>query len=225
VQITYSVTVNTPDKGDHELGNTVTPTDPSGSCTAPGACVTSTPILGYTVHKTASAATAAPGQKITYRIVVTNTGKADYTTANPASFTDDLSDALKLADYNGDADHGAVYAAPVLSWSGKLPVGGSVTVSYTMTVKQNADGKITNVVVTPPDAGANCAPDSNDPDCTAVTTVDPTPPGAAVHTGGYLVGSDIPVWMLIGAGWALLIGASAIGFLVIRRRRDSRGES
>jgi uncharacterized repeat protein (TIGR01451 family) len=220
VQVTYSVTVNTPDTGDHQLANTVVPTDPSGACVAPGACQTADPVLGYSVHKTASAATAVPGEKITYKITVTNTGTAAYTTANPASFTDDLSNALKLADYNGDATNGAVYAAPVLSWSGALPVGASVTVSYTMTVKQSASGKITNLVVTPPGAGSNCAPGSGDPDCTAVTTVTPPPAGAAVHTGGYLVGSGVPVWMLISGGWAMLIGASAIGFLIYRRRSN-----
>ncbi|WP_410594540.1 hypothetical protein, partial [Bacillus sp. SIMBA_074] len=68
--------------------------------------------------KTVDSTHSAPGTKLTYTITVTNTGGADYTTASPARFTDDLSAVLDDASYGKDATGGATYAAPVLSWSG-----------------------------------------------------------------------------------------------------------
>ncbi len=223
VHVRYSVTVKTPDTGDHHLDNTVVPTGPGGSCATPGGCVTRTPVLGYSVHKTVSSHTAVPGQKLTYAVTVTNTGAADYTTAHPATFTDDLTDALRLATYNHDATHGAVYHAPVLSWTGPLAVGRSVTVTYSMTVTAGATGKITNVVVTPPASGSNCDPGSTDPDCRTHTTVTPPPSGPSVNTGGLLarMGTPTGLLLMIGLTWALLVAAAATGYRVYRRREAS----
>ncbi|MFP3670873.1 hypothetical protein SB717_37960, partial [Priestia sp. SIMBA_032] len=75
-----------------------------------------------------------PGTKVTYTVTVTNTGTAAYTTASPASFTDDLTAVIDDATYNGDANNGATYAAPTLSWSGPLAVGATRTVTYSVTV-------------------------------------------------------------------------------------------
>jgi uncharacterized repeat protein (TIGR01451 family)/fimbrial isopeptide formation D2 family protein len=171
VTVTYSVTVNDPDLGNHSLDNVVV-TPPGGGCvpgSPPPGCHTETPVQSYEVVKTADRMNVVPGQRVTYTIKITNTGKVDYTADAPASFTDNLSDVLDDATYNSDADNGATYAAPTLSWSGALAVGATVTITYSATVNDpdTGDQKMNNTVVTPPGSGANCPPRSTDPRCIA----------------------------------------------------------
>ena len=67
----------------------------------------------------------AVGETMTYTVVVTNEGPGDYTGAEPATFTDDLSEVLDDATFVGGsitADVGsASFADPELSWSGCSP--------------------------------------------------------------------------------------------------------
>ncbi|GAA2078900.1 hypothetical protein GCM10009840_12500 [Pseudolysinimonas kribbensis] len=170
--ITYSVTVNTPDAGDHVLTNSVVPTGTGGTCATADACQTHTPVGTYTVSKTASASSTTPGSSITYTIVVTNTGQVAYTAAKPATITDNLSGVLDDAVYDGDATGGATYSAPTLSWAGALPIGGTHTITYSVTVNNpdNGDHLLKNTVFTPPGVG-NCSAGSTDPACSPVTPV------------------------------------------------------
>jgi len=123
----------------------------------------------YKVTKTASTATARPGDVVTYTIKITNTGDLAYTTSAPASFSDNLSAVLDDATYNNDATGGATYSAPTLSWSGPLAVGQTVTITYSVTVKNplSGDNQMDNTVVTPPSSGGTCPVGSTDPACTA----------------------------------------------------------
>ncbi|MCI0159386.1 DUF11 domain-containing protein [Leifsonia shinshuensis] len=170
--VTYSVTVNTPDAGDHLLKNAVVPTGSGGSCTTAADCTTTTAVGGYTVSKTASTASTTPGSTVTYTIVVTNTGQVAYTAANPATITDNLTGVLDDAVYNNDASNGATYAAPTLSWAGPLALGATQTITYSVTVKNpdRGDHVLKNAVFTPPGVG-NCDAGSADPACTTVTPV------------------------------------------------------
>ena len=177
---TYQVRVNTPDAGDHLLDNVVTtPPGLGANCDAGSndpACSTETPVRSMHMTKTASAAVASPGDTVSYTIVVTNTGAVAYTAGSPASFTDDLSRVIDDATYQNDAaaTSGTVgYTAPNLAWSGSLPVGSTVTVTYSVKVfvPISGDGTLTNTVVTPAGLGGNCATGSTDPDCTTVTQV------------------------------------------------------
>ncbi|WP_370582692.1 GEVED domain-containing protein [Plantibacter sp. VKM Ac-2885] len=158
VTVTYTVTVNAAGTGDKTLTNTVTPTTPGGTCTTEGSCTTTTQVQSFTVEKTASAPTATPGSVLTYTVTVTNTGQIAYTAEAPASFSDDLSAVLDDATYNDDATAGATVSGNTLSWSGALPVGESVTVTYSVTVKQpnTGDNVLTNAV-TPTGPGGACA--------------------------------------------------------------------
>jgi uncharacterized repeat protein (TIGR01451 family) len=175
--VTYSVTVSRPDNGDHQLVNTVVgPSDVDNNCRsgqpAP-ACRASVPVADLRVAKTVDNRQVDPGATLTYTITVTNIGTVDYTGTNPASFTDDLTQVLDDADYNGDAaaSTGTVtYSAPTLSWHGDLAAGASATVRYTVTVHDpdTGDRVLTNVVV----GGTNCPPGSPDPAC---RTVVPSP--------------------------------------------------
>ena len=176
--VTYQVTVKNPDTGDNQLNNTVlTPPGSGGDCpsgSARAACSVSIPVQSYQVSKTASVSTAKPGQTVTYTIKVVNTGQVAYTTgANAASFTDNLSAVLDDATYNNDADNGATYTAPVLSWSGSLAVGATATITYTVTVNTPdvGDKLMINPVVTPPGSGANCPSSTVNPVCKAVVPI------------------------------------------------------
>ena len=202
------MTVNQPGTGDRRLLNTVLPTGPGGSCAEAGDCETDTPIASYRVIKTVSTEQATIGDRVTFTITVSNTGQVPYTTERPASFTDDLTSALQVATYNGDATGGAVYSEPVLSWAGDLDVGDVRAITYSVTVTKV--GEIRNVVVTPDGSGANCSVGSEDPDCVTLTRI--VPPLAI--TGGEM-------WWAGGIAGATFL---ALGlWLTVRRRRDTVG--
>ena len=61
--ITYSVTVNTPEKGNYSAENTVTP-GKGGSCATGRVCATSNPIHAYTVRKSSDKKTVKAGDVI-----------------------------------------------------------------------------------------------------------------------------------------------------------------
>ena len=91
------------------------------------------------------------GDTVHYTLYITNTGGGNYSAANPAVVTDDLSEVLDDADYNNDAlfSGGAgtlSYASPRLSWSGPLAAGEWLTITYSVTLKNTGDGKVRNVV-------------------------------------------------------------------------------
>ncbi|MDQ0614159.1 putative repeat protein (TIGR01451 family)/LPXTG-motif cell wall-anchored protein [Microbacterium sp. W4I4] len=209
--VTYTVTVGAHTTGDQHLRNVVSSPDPSGACTEPDGCFTDTPTRSFGVTKTASTDSVKPGEKVTYTVVVTNTGEAAYTDDSPAAFTDDMSAVLDDASFNDDATGGALYAAPRLTWAGPLEVGASATITYSVTVKAAGagDGKLENVIVTP--AGGNCLTGADDDACGTTTTVDR--PGTLPQTGQEwnLVG-------LVGGAAALLAG---LALILIRRRREA----
>jgi uncharacterized repeat protein (TIGR01451 family) len=168
---TYSVSVNAAGSGDHLLRNAVV-TAGEGTC-PPGArltettqvpvdasCRTETPVQSFNTVKTASSRTVLIGSKLTYTVALTNTGQVDYTAAAPASFIDNLSNVLTGARYNGDATGGALYVGGILSWSGALDVGQTVTITYSViaTYQQNANRQLQNAVVTPVEGGCSSEP-------------------------------------------------------------------
>jgi fimbrial isopeptide formation D2 family protein len=111
----------------------------------------------YTIKKVADATQLNVDGTVKYTLTITNTGGAAYTAANPASFSDDLSDVLDNATYvAGSAasnPSGWTFTGPtanVLGGSGPLAVGASVTVTYSVKVASpqaaGSDFLLTNVV-------------------------------------------------------------------------------
>jgi len=109
---------------------------------------------------------ARPGDTVTYTITARNAGSADYTDENPAVVFDDLSAVLDDASFNDDAAAnraGALtYEAPLLSWTGALPAGESVEITYTATLGAGGDGEVRNVAWQPEDP-ENPEPPACDP--------------------------------------------------------------
>jgi uncharacterized repeat protein (TIGR01451 family)/fimbrial isopeptide formation D2 family protein len=94
-----------------------------------------------------------PGETVTYSISVTNTGAV---AASSFSVFDDLTDVVSKADFDPasirivPAGQGvASYDAGTrrITWTGALPAGATVTVSYAATVKADAFGQLKNAFI------------------------------------------------------------------------------
>lgn len=172
VTITYSVTVGADAVGTLvENAATGTATPPGGDEITSPENTTSNPVNepGFSVSKSADPAPGTavdPGTVVTYTVTGTNTGE---TALSPVDILDDLSGVLAHADYNGDAEAtigGATAAAPsladdTLTWNGTLPIGETVTITYSVTVAADAGGQtlINSVtgMATPPGDGSPIA--------------------------------------------------------------------
>ncbi|MDX3387618.1 GEVED domain-containing protein [Streptomyces niveiscabiei] len=169
--VTYTVrTKSDPAQlGDGVLANTVTSTSPGNNCSVAansGCSTTSSPIPTLRFTKSRTTPVVLPGAKVEYQVTVSNPTTSDYP---DASWTDDLSGVLDDAVYGGDAaaSAGSVsYAAPVLKWSGDVPGGETVTITYSVTVdtEDRGDGKLTNTVVSGV-PGTNCPAGSGNAAC------------------------------------------------------------
>ncbi|WP_166375864.1 DUF11 domain-containing protein [Aeromicrobium phragmitis] len=96
------------------------------------------------------------GQTVTYTVTATNIGPGDYTEDAPAEVRDDLSGVLDDATLDEDsltADTGTAptYDEPLISWSGPLPAGATVTLTYAVTHTGEGDNRLINVAWEPDD--------------------------------------------------------------------------
>ncbi|MBA2892031.1 DUF6923 family protein [Nonomuraea soli] len=123
------------------------------------------------ITKTAEPSPAKQGQKVTFKVTVVNTGQAAY---KEATFSDDLSGVLDDSAYGNDAkatEGRVTYTAPALTWTGPLPVGATVTVTYSVTVKTPSSGDlhlVNGVTTTTP--GGNCATGA-EPGCSVTVPI------------------------------------------------------
>ncbi|MGW2226670.1 DUF7927 domain-containing protein [Streptomyces formicae] len=183
VEIVYTVTLpETLRTGtDRRLVNEVSSETPGSTCrkaVAAAACTTSTGVSDTTLKKSVSPGRPQAGEKVTYTVEVRNAGRAD---SKGYTFTDDLADVLDDARWNGDAaaDTGPepVFdaGAKKLTWTGDVPAGEVVTITYSVTVGSppGGDQRLTNRV-TSPKPGSNCPPwpARSGPECATGTTGD-----------------------------------------------------
>lgn len=174
VTVTYQVTVKPEaDRGNNTADNFLVPTgeEPPEVCEDDDANCTVTPLPLIEVDKTSDPETGTavePGQEVTYTLTFTNSGKAP----GDVDFTDHLAAVLDDADLTGapvSSDPALVTtdgADGLVRVTGTLQPGQTVTVKYTVTVKEAAergDSILRNVVadtsVTEPeceDAGVIC---------------------------------------------------------------------
>jgi large repetitive protein len=173
--ITYTVTVNNPDTGDHLLTSTLASTTPGSNCgtgSTDPRCATTTDIAGLTIVNTANVSTATPRSTIAYTITITDTGQTSY---DGATVTDPLTGVTDDAAYDNDAATtvGSVaFASPDLTWTGDLTPGQAITVTFTVTVNNPDTGdKIVTSTLTSTAAASTCPPSAPAPACTSTVTV------------------------------------------------------
>ena len=197
VTITYSVIVDEDVEGE-TIANSVTASGtPPGELDPiePPTVTTEHPVAGFVVDKTAdpvSGSVVEPGQVIEYTITGTNTGA---TTLDPASIADDLSAVLAHAAYNDDVAT-RIGATPVtsgeatvsgddLTWAGSLEPGETVTITYSVTVDDDASGEVLSNVAS--GTATPTTPDPSDPDGPQIPGTPIQPP--SVDTQHPVVGS------------------------------------
>ncbi|MFF7459735.1 IPT/TIG domain-containing protein [Kitasatospora sp. NPDC008115] len=132
-----------------------------------------------------SGSTVKAGDKVTYTVTVTQQGAGE---VKGAAIADDLSKVLDDATYNGDvkATSGTAEVKDgKLTWTGDLPVGGTATITYSVTVTGKGDAKLHNAVTTTDTKRGTCATEKGcetDHTATAGSTATPTPTPTATAT-------------------------------------------
>ena len=185
VHLTFSIVLkNTFPAGQTTLGNTVVCPDvnekPNPDCTTT-TIVEAAPILNLVKEVAVNgggyshSGSADPGDTLTYRITVTNSGNAN---ATGETVTDNLANVLAHATWNDDASASsgsASFVDPNLTWSGISVAahGGTATLTFSVTLK--TDGWAAGTTDLPNVAveanSENCPAQSDDPDCSTDTTV------------------------------------------------------
>jgi uncharacterized repeat protein (TIGR01451 family) len=122
------------------------------------------------IAKAADTTAAVAGDTVSYTVTATNSGETPYAAAD---LTDSLRGVLDDATYGRDAaaSRGTVtYSAGTLRWTGVLPVGESVVITYSVAATGAGDGDLANRV-TSASRGASCPPNGTDPACVTSTPV------------------------------------------------------
>ncbi|WP_344930551.1 putative Ig domain-containing protein, partial [Streptosporangium carneum] len=201
--ITYSVTVRDPDPGDALLTGAAVSTVRGSNCPAGGTdtrCSATVPVARLVLAQSYVDSTATPGSVVRLNATFTNTGQVPFTGISVFSPTaGTVDDAIPVGDQTASSGS-LVLDANRITWTGSIPVGGVVTVTGTLTVKNppTGDRVLTGTLIS--DApGNSCPPNGDDPRCTARLTV--VVPGltitkaadTSVTTPGSTVGHTVTV--------------------------------
>ncbi|MGI3783020.1 MAG: hypothetical protein ACRYG2_19840, partial [Janthinobacterium lividum] len=177
--ITATVTVNPAAQlGNRQLSATSVSDDTGSSCPSTGsdtACVATVAVLvpSLAIRTSPDRTTTTPSAVVTYTTTITNDGE---TAQTGVSVSTSLSGLVSEAVYDGDAtvSGGGVlaYDAPVLTWTGSLPVGASATVRFSVTVNNPVTGdRELSTSVTSAAAGSSCPAGSTAADCSTYVQV------------------------------------------------------
>ena len=135
--ITFSVTVSNPDTGNKILASTLASATPGSTCPAgnPAAgCTAAVDVAVLTIVNSAGASSTTPGSVVRFTVTFTNSGQVPYTGITVVS---NITDVVDDATPNGDqtATPGTLsLTATGISWTGNIPIGGTVTITGTVTV-------------------------------------------------------------------------------------------
>ncbi|MEU8384642.1 internalin [Streptosporangium sp. NPDC048865] len=172
--VTYSVTANAPDAGDGILSNTLVSDSVGGNCAAASTdprCAERVTVASLTIVNTSDSPTYLPGDVVRYTTVMTNTGQTPY---NGISVLFNGIDGLDDAVPNGDqrVTSGSLsLGAEGLTWTGDLPVGGSVTLTGSITVNNPDLGdRVISLTSVSAAQGSSC-PVATAPGCTLTVRV------------------------------------------------------
>jgi uncharacterized repeat protein (TIGR01451 family) len=158
--ITYSVTVNNPDTGSKILTSTITSASTGTNCPSGGtdpACSSTVTVSSLLIANTANVTSTTPGSVIRYTATFTNTGQTFYDGITVATnATDVFDDALPNGDQTATSGT-LVLTSTGISWTGDIPVGGTITVTGTVTVDNPDPGNhVLNSTLTSTAPGSNC---------------------------------------------------------------------
>ncbi len=179
--ITYTATVNTPISGDGTLTNTVTSATPGSNCTSTPAtdprCTSTVNVSQLTIINTANVTTTTPGSVVRFTATFHNTGAVPYTGITVATnaagvFDDAVPNGDQTATSGGSPVGTMNLNGTVVSWTGDIPAGGTVTVTGTVTVlnPDNGDKSLASTITTTA-PGSNCPAGSTDPQCSVAVLV------------------------------------------------------
>jgi large repetitive protein len=173
--ITFSVTVKNPDTGDGTLSSTVTSATAGSNCAAGSGdarCTVTVKVAVLAIVNSSNVASTTPGGVVRFTATFTNTGQVPY---NGITIATDATDVFDDAVPNGDqtATSGSLaISGNGVTWTGDIPVGGSVTVTGTVTVKNPDPGnKLLASTITTSAAGSNCPSGTTDPSCSVSVPV------------------------------------------------------
>ncbi len=173
--ITYTVTVHSPDTGNGVLSNTTVSATTGNNCPSGGSdarCTATVKVSALLLTQSYAESSTTPGSIIHLTATFTNTGQTPYVGISVfASSAGVVDDAVP----NGDqvASSGTLLLnASGITWSGSIPVGGVVTITGTLTVRNPDPGNkvITGTLVSSA-PGNNCPSGGSDPLCTATVDV------------------------------------------------------
>src|SRR5260370_30144080 len=173
--ITFSVTVKKPDPGNGVLASTITSTTAGSNCPSGGTdarCAVTVKVAVLVIANSANVSSATPGSVGRFTATVTNTGQVPY---DGITISTNASDVFDDATPNGDqtvTSGTLTITGTGLTWTGDIPVGGTVTVTGTVTVKNPDPGnKLLASTITTTAAGSNCPTGTTDPACSVSVPV------------------------------------------------------
>ena len=182
VTVTFSVTVHAAPGGDNLMTNSVNSTAVGNNCATGSSdtrCSATVPVARLVLAWGAMASTAVPGAAVRFTQTYTNTGQVPYTGISvdvlAPGFVDDALPGGDQTASSGTLSLGTTNAI----WTGSIPVGGVVTLSDSVIIKNpdTGDGILTATTVsTAP--GNNCPDGSTDARCAVTVTV--TVPGLTI---------------------------------------------
>ena len=193
--VSFSMTVHSP--GDGSMTASVLTSLAGSTCANANSCVSTVtvnpPGAELTVSAASDTATAVPGDEVRFTISVVNSSQTPYQETTVTMPLDDIIDDATLTGYLVASSGRVGYTAPTLTWTGDVPAGGTVTITYAATVNETTirEHSLTGTVRAD---GSNCALGTTDPACTVdvpvliprltISTfadVATTTPGSVVH--------------------------------------------
>ena len=171
--VTFSVTVHNPDTDNHLLASTVTSASAGSNCPVGGSdprCASTVTVSQLTIVSTANTSTVTPGGVVGYTTTLTNTGQTPYTGIS-VSFGGTPGEVTSNGDQTASSGTLSVGTTGAV-WTGDIPVGGTVTLTGSVTVNDPyTGGPVLALVLVSAAPGSNCPAGSTDSRCSPVVSV------------------------------------------------------